>query len=130
MARIKTIFRDSLPNCCICGATELSVVYDMPYRGTTWANCCEKCRRLADDPNHPAGIRLVKGKHPKAGLHHGNDSRARQQIEKDHAEALNVAELEEMAYDSIVETADGCQVEPDGSCPHGYRSPLLVLGLI
>lgn len=27
-------------------------------------------------------------------------------------------------------TADGCRVAPDGTCPHGYRSPLLLLGLI
>ena len=27
-------------------------------------------------------------------------------------------------------TADGCPVEPDGTCRHGYRSPLLLLGMI
>lgn len=31
---------------------------------------------------------------------------------------------------SVVATRDGCEVEPDGSCPHGYESPLLRLGLI
>lgn len=29
----------------------------------------------------------------------------------------------------IVEVADGCAVEPNGTCPHGYRSPMLVLGI-
>ncbi len=33
------------------------------------------------------------------------------------------------SMDSI-ETTDGCMVEPDGTCPHGYRSPMLVLGII
>ncbi len=27
-------------------------------------------------------------------------------------------------------TADGCHVEADGICPHGYQSPLLLLGMI
>jgi hypothetical protein len=29
-----------------------------------------------------------------------------------------------------VETSDGCTVEPDGKCEHGFESPLLELGLI
>ena len=29
-----------------------------------------------------------------------------------------------------VETSDGCEVEPDGKCPHGLLSPLRELGLI
>lgn len=32
--------------------------------------------------------------------------------------------------DSVLETVDGCSVEPDGHCSHGYASPLIVLGLI
>lgn len=32
--------------------------------------------------------------------------------------------------DDVVETADGCSVEPDGACEHGYSSPLVVLGII
>ncbi len=32
--------------------------------------------------------------------------------------------------DGIVETEDGCIVEPDGSCPHGCQSPLILMGLI
>jgi len=28
------------------------------------------------------------------------------------------------------ETYDGCVVEPDGQCPHGYRSWQLVAGII
>ena len=32
--------------------------------------------------------------------------------------------------DSVQEAADGCSVEPDGTCPHGYRSPSMLLGVI
>lgn len=30
----------------------------------------------------------------------------------------------------VVSAQDGCNVEPDGTCPHGFMSPLLRLGLI
>lgn len=39
-------------------------------------------------------------------------------------------ELREMVFDSVVTATDGCEVEPDGTCPHGHRSWLLVLGMI
>lgn len=39
-------------------------------------------------------------------------------------------ELEDMVIDSVVEATDGCEVEPDGICPHGHVSWLLYLGLI
>jgi hypothetical protein len=32
--------------------------------------------------------------------------------------------------EGTVETVDGCIVEPDGSCPHGFLSPLLEAGVI
>ena len=32
--------------------------------------------------------------------------------------------------DDICPAVDGCRVEPDGTCPHGYPSWLMVLGLI
>ena len=31
---------------------------------------------------------------------------------------------------SVVATSDGCNVEPDGECEHGFESPLRRLGLI
>lgn len=39
-------------------------------------------------------------------------------------------QLEEWVMDSVVEATDGCDVEPDGVCPHGHASWLLYLGLI
>ena len=42
-------------------------------------------------------------------------------------------ELEQVEYwtvDSVCEATDGCQVEPDGVCEHGYPSWLLYLGLV
>lgn len=48
-----------------------------------------------------------------------------------------IAELEDIMAESLfgategtVETIDGCIVEPDGKCPHGFLSPLLEAGLI
>ncbi len=50
--------------------------------------------------------------------------------DKEHAYALGIDEIRDLVYDSVVEAADGCQVDPDGGYPHGHQSPLLVLGMI
>lgn len=39
-------------------------------------------------------------------------------------------EIEDMCYDGIAVATDGCSVEPDGICSHGYPSWLLELGII
>lgn len=38
--------------------------------------------------------------------------------------------LEEWFMDSMCDATDGCTVEHDGVCPHGYPSWFLYLGLI
>ena len=38
--------------------------------------------------------------------------------------------LENWVCNGVAEAVDGCRVEPDGSCEHGYKSWLLVLGYI
>lgn len=39
-------------------------------------------------------------------------------------------ELMDMFMDGECTATDGCLVEPDGVCPHGHKSWLLVLGMI
>jgi len=59
------------------------------------------------------------------------NSQAKAKEEQEYADSLEMDELESMILGSgSVCCADGCEVEPDGRCPHGYCSPLLVLGLI
>ena len=48
--------------------------------------------------------------------------------ELDHASSLTYEELEAMMADDVWVTCCGCRVEPDGWCPHGNHSPLLVIG--
>ena len=50
--------------------------------------------------------------------------------EIDYAESLTHDDLEDIMFDALAECMDGCYVEPDGTCPHGYSSPLLVLGVL
>ena len=38
--------------------------------------------------------------------------------------------LENVVFDGEIEATDGCPIEPDGVCPHGYPSWPLYLGLI
>jgi hypothetical protein len=42
----------------------------------------------------------------------------------------SIEELEEMMSDCYCDTPDGCAVEPDGHCPHGQPSWLIIMGLI
>ena len=42
----------------------------------------------------------------------------------------SLEELEEWMDEGGCEATDGCWVEPDGTCPHGKPSWLIVLGLI
>ena len=42
----------------------------------------------------------------------------------------NMEEVLEELSGSVVVAADGCNVEPDGKCVHGYSSPLLLLNII
>lgn len=40
-------------------------------------------------------------------------------------------ELEDWVFDrSLPEATDGCNIEPDGICPHGHPSWMLRLGII
>jgi len=49
---------------------------------------------------------------------------------KPTTETPDLDTLTEWMFDGICEATDGCMVEPDGVCPHGYPSWLLYLGLI
>jgi hypothetical protein len=43
----------------------------------------------------------------------------------------SVKTMEKWVYDDEhCKATDGCQVEPDGSCPHGHVSWLIYLGFI
>lgn len=39
-------------------------------------------------------------------------------------------DLEYWIYDGVAEATDGCTVEPNGKCPHGHESWLIILGMI
>ena len=52
------------------------------------------------------------------------------QDERKHAESLSADDLWEMMMDGVFNTVCGCPVEPDGKCPCGNHSPMIVLELI
>ncbi len=45
-------------------------------------------------------------------------------------ERPDMEQIEEWVFDSVCEATDGCEVEPDGICPHGHVSWLIRLGLL
>ena len=109
----------SLPNCDFCGIT---AKYDAATIQGCWANMCEKCNKL-----------YGKG---KLGTGYGQELRLVSEkpdpILRD-AEDLDMDEIEEMILgESNASTScpEGCEVEVDGTCPHGYSSHLLELGFV
>ena len=50
--------------------------------------------------------------------------------EGEEFEAPDLETLLDWLLDSVCEALDGCIVEHDGRCPHGYPSWFLALGLI
>lgn len=57
-----------------------------------------------------------------------------QQVAEDEGydDVLEYLEDTGIGYDSVVPAccSDGCEVEPDGTCPHGHPSILLAIGVI
>jgi hypothetical protein len=125
---MKEVYRETLPSCDICKVANDKVAYDMPYQGMHWANLCEDCRKDAANPDHSAGIKIIKGVNPKAKTTVDKAEKQKEMLE--YAEGLDDDSLAAMVCDSVVEAADGCSVEPDGICEHGYESPLITLGIM
>ena len=51
-------------------------------------------------------------------------------IKQLEGEQPSIEQLEEWVNDGGCEATDGCWVEPDGTCPHGKESWMLVMRLI
>ena len=61
------------------------------------------------------------------------DDEAKEELSSDNPperERPSDDEIEAWLMDGVAEATDGCQVEPDGICPHGKSSWLIELGMI
>jgi hypothetical protein len=63
-------------------------------------------------------------------LKHREPESVRRNNENVWAERLSIGTLSRIMNNGVGKAYDGCTVEPDGSCPHGYSSPLILLGMI
>jgi hypothetical protein len=53
------------------------------------------------------------------------------QFEKHEWSVDDVEEaMEKATYGDLAECADHCEVEPDGTCSHGYPSVLVAFGMV
>jgi hypothetical protein len=113
----------TLPQCNFCGK---EARWDAPTLRGSWAYVCVECMPNVCNPDTVATV----------GTEFILDERTKEDVlydavrEAEYVNSLTDDDLEEMFFDGVVETADGCSVEPDGKCPHGYSSPLRVKGLI
>ncbi len=72
---------------------------------------------------------------PQRGLRRLRNGTTLEHYQKRFPQAIKVscptiATVEKWSNDGIAKAVDGCRVEPDGTCPHGYQSWMIVLGFI
>jgi len=121
---MKVLKVNSLPKCNLCGN---DAVYDAPIPTLfgKWAYLCEHCFKANGCVERGnIGSKFEIDTRTKSDLTFDKDR------EQEYIDGLSIEDLEEMFLDGVVTTADGCVVEPDGKCPHGYSSPLLLEGLV
>ena len=60
---------DKVPDCDICKATNLSVVWDLPTRDGPWAYICGKCLEFHAIPKvgHGIGYKIIQKKGERDG---------------------------------------------------------------
>jgi hypothetical protein len=126
---MKEFKKISIPDCQLCNAKNLQEVYDSPVDGRSWAYLCPECFKLHGSPSLASKIVKISSEEALARDNTKYDKKA----ELTWAEGFNFDELESIVMgDTDAPTAcpEGCVVEPDGKCQHGYRSILLILGMI
>ena len=124
---MKTLKWETVPPCDLCKAQN-DIVYDVPLKHGSWAHVCESCMKIHGG-NVNIGSKIVKIKPKPAKVHSVTEIRKH---EIEFISSFSDDDIEDLVMDSIVPTIcpEGCEVEPDGKCPHGYSSVLLLLGLI
>jgi hypothetical protein len=116
---------DTLPNCNLMHIAGTTLAqYDGALRATgRWSYMCE-----AHFTQFGAGLGTGIGQKlilRDSAEHKAIQAEKAQQPKPDVESLLRAAVMGD-----TVETSDGCEVEPDGKCPHGLLSPLRELGLI
>ena len=106
--------------------------FDVPTIHTSWANLCTKCLPKWGGRNKDIGFKLVKVNKVEP---QDPANKTKAQREKEFAASFDMEDqevLHKLIMDSIQPTAcsEGCEVEPDGHCPHGYSSISILLGII
>jgi len=77
------------------------------------------------EPKAIQGIRMAYVFCPSCGKTYTTD-----EVEEKCPRRPTLAQIREWMYDTTCEATDGCIVEPDGYCPHGFPSWLIAMGLI
>lgn len=119
MKTLKVKSPTQIPTCNFCHIAP--GIYDAPTVHGPWADMCEYCVKMYGG-NISIGSKKVLVEEP--------EGEPKLHDEVAWANSLDFEELEAIVMDGDAYCVDGCCVEPDGKCEHGYRSPLLILGLI
>ena len=120
-------YTDNPPDCDFCSmkGKKEPAKFDAATKDGRWANMCDTCMK-------------IHGKYKPNQMGTGKGQAIRATSEKPapvlrDAEDLDMDDIEEMIMgDGAASTScpHGCEVEVDGTCPHGYKSHLLELGFV
>ena len=77
----------------------------------------------------PASVSLIARHSADVPPHMTGTARNRQTGET-RVVTMTVRAAERAIIDCVCPAADGCRVEPDGQCMHGWPSKLIALGLV
>ena len=93
------------------------------YIGLLEHQCFECAHNAIFGDKGARGMRVQVTECPKCNRRLGENHKA-------ITEPPALAAMEHWIENGVAEATDGCRVEPDGICPHGHSSWLLILGYI
>lgn len=131
----RVVYLDSIPNCDFHRTRKPSVEVPAIVDGLTtlgpWANMCAECRK-----RWSVGGRMLAGEHPyknPIALKKPTvmpTAEERKEVMAKFFQNVDLEEIHAMVFDMVpCEAIDGCAVEPDGQCEHGYPSKPAAIGI-
>ena len=140
----RVVYVDKIPDCDLCAKDNKVVpaIVDAKTVAGGWANMCPEHRRRwsvggpKSAGEHPLEnpYALRKPEPPKAApgtVGAVLEARARDDFIREKLKEPPMDRIQQMVFDEIpCEALDGCIVEPDGQCEHGYPSWPVALGII
>lgn len=135
----RVVYLSSIPDCDFClkaddpGPVRPAIVDGPTVLGSHAYMCEEHRKRWALVGHAPPGTHPLENPlalRDNTPTKRPTDKERESRI-AEYVATADMGELQAMMFDQIsCEAVDGCIVEPDGHCEHGYPSKLMAIGII